>query len=321
MASKILAVLEQRDNKIKECGLEAIEAAKYLGTHLNLGVEAVVIGNNITNMDILQNTGLEKLTFYKSSSLELYSPSASKKILANHILKNKNQIILFSGTSLSLDLAPRIAVSLKAGCITDCIKFTVDSEEIICTKPVFAGKIFSEYRITTPIKIYTIRQKSFKPVKKESAFTIETEEIGEIDLSTKVTDTSMNKGKLDVSEAGIIVSGGRGLKSPENFTLIEELAEALGGAVGASRAVVDAGWRPHSEQIGQTGKTVSPSLYIACGISGAIQHIAGMNSSKCIVAINKDKDAPIFSISDYGIAGDVFEILPVLTEQIKGIKQ
>lgn len=321
MPGEILVVLEQRDKKIKKSGLEALEAAKFLESYFHYGIEAVVIGSDIENVDFLENTGLEKLTIYKNSNLELYSPSAYRDILTGHINKAQNRIVLFSNSSLSIDLASRAAAALKAGCITDCMKFEIDNNEIICTKPVFAGKMLSVCKVTTPIKIFTIRQNIFTPVKTTSIPAIGIENISEADLSTKVTEVIKNKGKLDVSEAGIIAAGGRGLKTPENFSLIEDLAEAVGGAVGASRPVVDAGWRPHSEQIGQTGKTVSPSLYIACGISGAIQHIAGIITSKCIVAINKDKDAPIFSVADYGITGDIFEILPVLTEQIRAIKQ
>ncbi|PIW69417.1 MAG: electron transfer flavoprotein subunit alpha, partial [Ignavibacteriales bacterium CG12_big_fil_rev_8_21_14_0_65_30_8] len=167
------------------------------------------------------------------------------------------------------------------------------------------------------IQLFTIRPNVFKPVEEKVEFNLTTKEVENPDTRTIVTEFKKAEGKLDVAEADIIVSGGRGLKSAEDFKLVEELADALGAAVGASRAVVDAGWRPHREQVGQTGKTVSPSLYIACGISGAIQHLAGMSSSKYIVAINKDKDAPIFGIADYGITGDVFEILPKLTEAIK----
>jgi electron transfer flavoprotein alpha subunit len=224
-------------------------------------------------------------------------------------------------TALGNDLAPRVAVRLNSGCLMDCTNLKVESGEIIATRPVYAGKANINSKLNSPVKIFTIRPNIFKADLSGEALTSITEkEVSNPNLKTKVVSFKKSEGKLDVAEADIIVSGGRGMKGPENFNLIESLADALGAAVGASRAVVDAGWRPHREQVGQTGKTVSPSLYIACGISGAIQHLAGMSSSKYIVAINKDKDAPIFSVADYGIAGDVFEILPVLTEEIKKIR-
>ena len=188
---------------------------------------------------------------------------------------------------------------------------------------VYAGKSYLSVKSTSGKVVLTIRPNVFKAEKSDNGYfevsEIEPSSLGITpdDFKSVVTEVSLSKGKLDVAEADRIVSGGRGLRGPENFHLVEALAGELGAATGASRAVVDAGWRPHSEQVGQTGKTVSPNLYVACGISGAIQHLAGMSSSKCIVAINKDKDAPIFQVADYGIIGDVFEVLPVLTEEIK----
>jgi electron transfer flavoprotein alpha subunit len=203
----------------------------------------------------------------------------------------------------------------------DCIKLN-STNELTATRPIYAGKALMDVKLNTDKKIICIRPNVFKaePSTNSGEPEVSVKEISSPNLSSKVTEFKKAEGKLDVAEADIIVSGGRGMKAPENFHLIEELADAFGAAVGASRAVVDAGWRPHREQVGQTGKTVSPTLYVACGISGAIQHLAGMSSSKYIVAINKDKDAPIFNVADYGIAGDIFEVLPVLTEEIKKAK-
>jgi electron transfer flavoprotein alpha subunit len=220
------------------------------------------------------------------------------------------------------DLAPRIAAKLEAGLASEITELRNDGGNLIATRPVYAGKAYVDVKITSEVKIYSLRPNVFKPEQTENvSFDVENVKIdlSNNDFSAAVKETTVSAEKIDVAEANIIVSGGRGLKAPENYHLVEELAKVLGAAVGSSRAVVDAGWRPHSEQVGQTGKTVSPNLYIACGISGAIQHLAGMSSSKCIVAINKDKDAPIFQIADYGIVGDVFEILPALTEEFKKV--
>lgn len=321
MANKIIAFLEQRENKLKRSSFEVASRSKYIADTLGLETEAVVIGSSIENLGEIGKYGIDKVTFFKNKDLELYSPTAYRDILLEFTNSIQPEYLIFSNSSLGRDLAPRISVKLNAGCIIDCVDITNIGGELIFTRPVFAGKALMELKFNTDVKILTLRPNVFKPVSADVEKLVVLEKtVDNPNLKTKVVEFKKSEGKLDVSEADIIVSGGRGLKGPENFHLVEKLAEALGGAVGASRAVVDAGWRPHSEQVGQTGKTVSPTLYVACGISGAIQHLAGMSSSKYIVAINKDKDAPIFAVADYGIAGDIFEILPTLTDEIKKIK-
>lgn len=321
MAEKILAVLEQRDNLLKKVSFEAASVAVNLSTKLNLQAEAVVVGNDISNLADVSKYGISKITHLKSENLANYSSSGYAEALSEFAAENGAKILIFPNTAMGVDLAPRVAVKLNAGIVMDCNKIDVTENQLVATRPVYAGKALIDVKLKSDVKIFTIRPNVFKPVTVDGTEAqIQIKSIENPNLKSKVISFKKSEGKLDVAEADIIVSGGRGMKGPENFHLIEELAEVLCAAVGASRAVVDAGWRPHREQVGQTGKTVSPSLYIACGISGAIQHLAGMSSSKYIVAINKDKDAPIFNVADYGIAGDVFEILPALTEEIKKLK-
>jgi electron transfer flavoprotein alpha subunit len=322
MANKILAILEQRDNKLKRTAFEAASLASRLANDLNLDAEGIVIGNEVENTSEVGKYGLKKVVHFKNNKLEKYSTSAYTKIISDYAKEKGIDYLIFSGTALGKDLAPHVSVRLNAGCIMDCVDVKLSSGEITATRPVYAGKALIDVKLKSEIKSIVIRPNVFKAeIKDENASSeVEVIDVTDPDLSTRVIEIKKSEGKLDVAEADIIVSGGRGLRGPENFHLVEELADALGAAVGASRAVVDAGWRDHKDQVGQTGKTVSPSLYIACGISGAIQHLAGMSSSKYIVAINKDKEAPIFGVADYGIAGDVFEILPTLTEEIKKVK-
>lgn len=321
MKEKILAVLEQRDNSLKKVSYEVVSVVVNLSNQLNMATDSVALGNDINNLNELSKYGLKQITHIKNEHLSNYSPSAYADAIADYAKQNDSKILIFPNTALGVDLAPRVAVKLNAGIVMDCMKLEIKDNEIIATRPVYAGKALINVKLNSDIKIFTIRPNIFKPtIVNSSELEIKVQPLENPNLKTKVTSLKKSEGKLDVAEADIIVSGGRGMKGPENFHLIEELADVLGAAVGASRAVVDAGWRPHREQVGQTGKTVSPSLYIACGISGAIQHLAGMSSSKYIVAINKDKDAPIFNVADYGIAGDVFEILPALTEEIKKLK-
>jgi electron transfer flavoprotein alpha subunit len=323
MQKIILAVLEQRDGKLKRNAFEVISTAKMLSNYMDLQPIAICIGNDIDGLvEAGASYGITKVIHYKSAELENYSPTAYTDIIAAYAKEIDAEFLLFSNTSLGRDLAPRVAIRLEAGCLMDCTNLHNTNGEVIALRPIYAGKAIMECKINSKVKVFTIRPNVFKAEIKEYDFETEAEvrEVSNPNLRTKVIGVKKSEDKLDVAEADIIVSGGRGLKGPENFKLIEGLAEVLGGAVGASRAVVDAGWRNHGEQVGQTGKTVSPKLYIACGISGAIQHLAGMSSSRYIVAINKDKDAPIFNIADYGIAGDLFEIIPALTEEIKKIK-
>ncbi len=322
MSNKVLIVLEQRDKVIKKSSFEAVSVGVSLAKQLNSKVEAVIAGSEITNLSETAKYGVTDITHLKNSGFHNYSSSGYSEVITEYAKETKAEYVILPNTAMGKDLAPRLAVRLNAGCIMDAVKFEFVDNQIVLTRPVYAGKALIDVKFNSDVKVFTIRPNVFKAIADENKAeaNISVKDISSPNLKSKVTEFKGSEGKLDVAEASIIVSGGRGLKGPENFHLIEELAEALGAAVGASRAVVDAGWRPHSEQVGQTGKTVSPTLYVACGISGAIQHLAGMSSSKYIVAINKDKDAPIFSVADYGIAGDIFEILPRLTDEIKKIK-
>ena len=321
MANKILAILEQREGLLKKVSFEAASTASKLAKELNLEVEAVVAGSDVNNLNEISKYGITKVVHLKNSEFANYTASGYTEAISNYAKESNAVCLIVGNTSLGNDLAPRVAVKLNSGCIMDCVNLQVEAGNIIATRPIYAGKAFVKVKLSSDVKVFTIRPNVFKAELSDSgSASVETIEITNPNLKAKVVSFKKSEGKLDVAEADIIVSGGRGMKGPENFNLIESLADSLGAAVGASRAVVDAGWRPHREQVGQTGKTVSPSLYVACGISGAIQHLAGMSTSKYIVAINKDKDAPIFSVADYGIAGDLFEILPVLTEEIKKIR-
>ncbi|MCW8806243.1 MAG: electron transfer flavoprotein subunit alpha/FixB family protein [Ignavibacteriaceae bacterium] len=322
MANKILAVLEQRDGQIKRSGFEAASTAANLAKDLSATAEAVVVGDVISNINEVSKYGIQKVIHIKNSDLANYTSSGYTDSISDLAKESAYDIFILSNTALGKDLAPRLSIRLDAGCVVDCIKINVSGSELTFTRPAYAGKALIEVKLLSDKKVITLRPNVFKAqvLDNPSSPEIVVKEISDVNLKCKVTSFKKSEGKLDVAEADIIVSGGRGMKGPENFHLIEELADTLGAAVGASRAVVDAGWRPHSEQVGQTGKTVSPTLYVACGISGAIQHLAGMSSSKYIVAINKDKDAPIFSVADYGITGDLFEILPAMTAEIKKLK-
>ncbi|HOV91919.1 MAG TPA: electron transfer flavoprotein subunit alpha/FixB family protein [Candidatus Kapabacteria bacterium] len=320
----ILAYVESINGNIKRSAFEvATTAAKLKSKTNSLAIAAIINGTEeIANQ--LFDYGINQVINIESDILKKYSAQGIAKAVYQLAINKDCDILLFPASSDGLELAPIIASKFDAGYIADIIEMNIENDDIIVKKPVYAGKSIITTKINTPIKVFSLRPNVFTSVRQNSTskqFESFNPELTINDCKTVVIDTVKNEGRLDVKEADIIVSGGRGMKEPENFILIEELAKVLNAAVGASRAAVDAGWRPHSEQVGQTGKTVSPSLYVACGISGAIQHLAGMSSSKVIFAINKDKEAPIFKVADYGIVGDALEVLPKLTEEIKKIKE
>jgi electron transfer flavoprotein alpha subunit len=334
MSNKILAFIESKEGKFKNSAYEVVTEAHKIAADLNSELIVLTIGSGIDNeAQSLGSYGAKRLLIADSDEINAisknkeikYSSSSFAKVISEVAKQQNADIILLSATALGKDLAGRIAIKTDSSVFNDCIDIKIKDGSIVASRPVYAGKSIIDIKANSNKIVLTLRPNVFKPdnIGNENIeiekVDIDSLNLNESDFSAYVKEIIVSNEKLDVAEADRIVSGGRGLKGPENFYLIENLAASIGGATGASRAVVDAGWRPHSEQVGQTGKTVSPSLYIACGISGAIQHLAGMSSSKCIVAINKDKDAPIFQIANYGIVGDVFEIIPALTDEFKKV--
>jgi len=322
---KIIAFAEQRNNRFKKTAFEVVRAAKIVADQLSAEVAALVVGGNVSSIAGEAGAyGAAKVIVVEDARLENYSTTAYAKVVAEIIRQESAEIVFFPGSSLGKDLSPRVSVKLDAGLAAECTALRVENGEVIATRPVYAGKGLLDVRVQSRVKMFSLRPNVFSAgAAAAMSALVEKRNISltDDDFGAVAKEIKTSSSKKDVAEADVIVSGGRGLKGPENFSLIEELASTLNAAVGASRAVVDAGWRPHDEQVGQTGKTVAPSLYIAVAISGAVQHLAGMSSSKFIVAINKDKDAPIFSIADYGIVGDAFEIVPALTAELKKAKE
>jgi len=319
--SDVLVFVESRNGKASKASLQTLSAAKRIASQLGGKVHAAVIGA-CDEAGSFGGNGADAVHHVTDAALANYSQDGYALALQKLAATVKPAAVLMAATSQGRDLAPRLAAKLDAGLMADVTAISVEGGNVTAKRPVYAGKSMVTLSGTGGCVVASLRPNVF-PLEStggSAAVTSVTLGIGDADLKSRVTAVlAAEGGKQDVAEAEVIVSGGRGLKGPEHWALIENLAKALGAATGASRAVVDAGWRPHSEQVGQTGKTVSPKLYVAVGISGAIQHLAGMSSSKCIVAINKDPQAPIFKVADYGIVGDAFEILPKLTDALKAL--
>ncbi len=317
----ILAVTEQRDGVLRKVSYETVTAARLLADTLGATVDALVVGaGTVTGSDQLATYGADRVLTADHASFGLYQPDGYAATVV--AAAEGCAAIVFGATATGKDLAPRVAAKLGVGYAAEITGCTVEGDHLVATRPVYAGKALQKIRLTGSPAVLSVRPNTVPLAESPKAGAVESVAVPEFETRVTVTEIKAPAdAALDVAEATVVVSGGRGLREPEHFKLIEDLAAAFGdAAVGASRAVVDAGWRDHSAQVGQTGKTVSPNLYVAIGISGAIQHLAGMRTAKTIVAINKDADAPIFKVADYGIVGDLFEVVPRLTDEIKKVK-
>jgi electron transfer flavoprotein alpha subunit len=317
----ILAVCEQRDGALRKVSSEVVTGARRIADALGGGadVEAIILGSGpATGADQLGSFGADRVVTLTADGFANYAPEGYAKAVADRA--RGAAVVVCAASAQGKDLAPRVAAKLGTGLCADVTDVMVEGGALMAIRPVYAGKALLKVKLTGQPAVLSLRPNVFTPVQRPKAGTASTAAANVPAGRVTVKEIkAAEAGALDVAEAPIVISGGRGLKEPANFKILEDLAHAFGGraAVGASRAVVDAGWRPHADQVGQTGKTVSPTLYIAVGISGAIQHLAGMRTSKVIVAINKDKDAPIFKVADYGVVGDLFEIVPALTAAVK----
>jgi len=329
VAVKVVVFAEQRGSKLKRPALEAVSegrrlADKLSGLSAELGV--VLIGKGINALvNEVGSVGADTVFLADHDLLESYSAQGYSRTIAKVLRDEKPAIFLCSATAMGKEVAARVAANLGVGLASDSTELALEGHKLQARRPIYAGKAYATCAFQREPQMATLRPNVFPLVVGRSVASPKAVKVsvdfGAEAIGARVVGLAQAEGeKVDLVEAEVIVSGGRGLKGPENFHLIRELAEALGAAVGASRAVVDLGWIEHSHQVGQTGKTVSPTLYVACGISGAIQHLAGMSSSKYIVAINKDSDANIFKVATYGVVGDVFEVLPELTKEIKRLK-
>ncbi len=320
MPNGVVVVAETRDGTLRGVSAEVASAGRRIADALGGPCSAIVIGAGLTDQAASLGTyGVERVLVAPAEGLTAYGGSDWTQAVLAAVDQLDPAVVLLAATSTGRDLAPRIAAALEAGYAASCTELAVQEGALTAMRPVYAGKAFQKIRITTAVAVASLRPKNFaldatRGVTPEMV-TLEVTTVPGRERGARI-ETAAGE-VVDLTEADRIVSGGRGMGRADNWPILEELAAALGAQLGASRAVVDAGWRPHAEQVGQTGKTVTPQLYVACGISGAMQHLAGMSRSRVIVAVNKDKDAPIFAVADYGIVGDINEVLPALAAEVR----
>ncbi|WP_026563383.1 electron transfer flavoprotein subunit alpha/FixB family protein [Bacillus sp. UNC41MFS5] len=322
MSRKVVVLGEVRDGSLRNVSFEAIAAAKTVAEGGE--VVGVLVGDSVSALSTeLIQFGADRVIVVEDEKLKLYTSDGYAQALLAVLDQEKPEGLVFGHTSLGKDLSPRIAGKLASGLISDATAIEVAGGNVVFTRPIYSGKAFEKKIVTGGLIFATVRPNNITPLEKDESRSGDVStlsvEIKDLRAIIKEVVRKASEG-VDLSEAKVVISGGRGVKSTDGFQPLKELAAVLGGAVGASRGACDADYCDYSLQIGQTGKVVTPDLYIACGISGAIQHLAGMSNSKVIVAINKDPEANIFKVADYGIVGDLFEVVPLLTEEFKKLK-
>ena len=316
MAQGVFAITEQRDGAFRKVSYEVVSEGRRIADGLGSELTAAVLGSGVEGIAAeLEKYGPDKIVAADDAALAEYTTDAYTNVLADLIKAADPAVIVVGASAQGKDLAARLAARLEAGLAMDCTAVKLDGDQLVLTRPMFGGKIMADVEIVGSPQMIAVRPNVMEIAENPKGGSVETADVQAGELKTSVIERKMEvTDKVELTEADIVVSGGRGTNG--DFAAIEALANVLNAAVGASRSAVDEGWRTHGDQVGQTGKVVSPTLYVACGISGAIQHLAGMSTSKFIVAINKDGEAPIFAKADFGIVGDLFEILPALTEEV-----
>ncbi len=316
----VLVYIDHTDGEIKKSSLEAASYGAQLASQLGVAAHGLVLGTLNADLSALGKQGLQKVHQVKNDSLNQFDPGQQAAMVAEAVTSLGATVVVVSNNVTGKALGPRLSARLKAGLVAGAVALPDTSNGFVVKKAVFSGKAFAQIAVSSPIKIIALTPNAFSVTNSDGSA-----EVADINLTVpaakiKVTGTNKIKGQIPLSEAELVVSGGRGLKGPENWGMIEELADLLGAATACSRPVADSHWRPHHEHVGQTGGAVAPNLYFAVGISGAIQHLAGVNRSKVIVVINKDPEAPFFKAADYGIVGDAFEVMPKIIDSVKKLK-
>lgn len=316
----VLVYIDHTDGELKKSSLEAASYGAQLASQLGVAAHGLVLGTLNADLSALGKQGLQKVHQVKNDSLNQFDPGQQAAMVAEAVTSLGATVVVVSNNVTGKALGPRLSARLKAGLVAGAVALPDTSNGFVVKKAVFSGKAFAQVAVSSPIKIIALTPNAFSVTNGDASA-----EVADINLTVpaakiKVTGTNKIKGQIPLSEAELVVSGGRGLKGPENWGMIEELADLLGAATACSRPVADSHWRPHHEHVGQTGGAVAPNLYFAVGISGAIQHLAGVNRSKVIVVINKDPEAPFFKAADYGIVGDAFEVMPKIIDSVKKLK-